>query len=46
MQNVPNLHKSQKPKMRPLGHKMKIIETNAQLKSTIASRTLETPKEN
>ena len=25
---------------------MKIAETNAQLRSTIASRTLETPKEN
>ena len=46
MQNVLNLHKSQTPKMRPLSHKMKITETNAQLRSTIASRTLETPKEN
>ena len=33
-------------KMRPLSHKMKITETNAQFRSTIASRTLETPKEN
>ena len=32
--------------MRPLSHKMKITETNAQLRSTIASRTLEIPKEN
>ena len=32
--------------MRPLSHKMKINETNAQLRSTIASRTLETPLEN
>ena len=46
MQNVPNLHKSQTPKMRPLSQKMKITETNAQLRSKIASRTLETPKEN
>ena len=46
MQNVPNLHKSQTPKMRPLSHKMKITETNAQLRSTIGSRTLETRKEN
>ena len=46
MQNVLNLHKSHTPKMRPLGHKMTITETNAQLRSTIASRTLETPKEN
>ena len=45
MQNVLNLHKSQTPKMRPLSHKMKITEENAQLRSTIASRTLETPKE-
>ena len=45
MQNVLNLHKSQTPKMRPLSHKMKISETNAQLRWTIASRTLETPKE-
>ena len=46
MQNVLNLHKSQSPKMRQLSLKMKITETNAQLRSTIASRTLETPKEN
>ena len=46
MQNVPNLHKSQTPKMRPLRHKMKITETIAQLRSTVASRTFETPKEN
>ena len=44
--NVLNLHKSQTQKMRPLSHKMKITETNAQLRSTIASTTLETPKEN
>ena len=46
MQNVLNLHKCQSPKMRQLSLKMKITETNAQLRSTIASRTLETPKEN
>ena len=46
MQNVLDLHKSQTPKKRPLSHKMKINETNAQLSSTIASRTLETRKEN
>ena len=46
IQNVLNLHKSQSPKMRPLSHKTKITETNAQLRSTIASRRLETPKEN
>ena len=46
MQNVFNLHKSQTPKMRPLSHKTKITETNTQLRSTIASKTLETPKEN
>ena len=45
MQNVLNLHKSQTPKMRPLSHKMKIAGANAQLSSTIAIRTLETPKE-
>ena len=43
MQNVPNLHKSQTPKMRPLSQK--ITDTNVQLRSKIASRTLETPKE-
>ena len=46
MQNDLNLYKSQTAKMRQLSHKMKITETNAQLRSTIASRTLETPKEN
>ena len=46
MQNVLNLHKSQTQKMRPLSHKMKITDTNDQLRSKVASRTLETPNEN
>ena len=46
MPNVLNLHQSQTPKMRLFSHKMKITETNAQLRLTVASRTLETPKEN
>ena len=46
MPNVLNLNKSQKPKKRPLSQKMKITETNAQIRSTMASGTLETQKEN
>ena len=39
MPNLINLHKSQTPKTRPLSLKIKITQTNAQLGSTIASRT-------
>ena len=46
MPKVLNLHKSHTQKMRPLSHKMKITDTNAQLISTRANRTIETPKEN
>ena len=46
MPNVLNLQKPQTPKMRPLSQKMKITDTNVQLSSTIASRTLEISKEN
>ena len=46
MPNLINLHNSQTPKMRQLSLKIKITESNAQLRSTIASTTLETPKEN